>query len=638
MRTYQHPGAVAVYPFLILLALVRSVSPAQTSPGFSKMTNTKHNLSIFGPGPIKSSTETNLCVFCHTPHVPTGYSADQLWNHQLTAATYELYSSDYLTNLNYAPPNQPNPRSKLCLSCHDGTIALGAVYNNGGGSMTIQMDNAVTAMPSNAPGNLGTSLANDHPVGFMYDNGRDPELVGRQWPWNTPVKLDPDLASGTIECQTCHDPHDDTNVPFLRVSNTNAALCTSCHNKSGWADAAHKTSTQAFTPTGHPGTTVGEWACRSCHTAHNGEGVPYLLTKVEEKTCYESGCHGSASTGLNTKNIQTAMEKQYAHPTSNVVGMHKDPDVTASLDVSHRHAECQDCHNSHRAKKGLHTVGSNAVSDVLQGVQGVLPTFTGNWQQPTSYASINPVVQESQICFKCHSSNAFGIVANGVTTILTSSGIKSTDQAMEFSPANRSAHPVVSALGDQSGSLPPMRLDQSQLTAEWNATGTQTMYCSDCHGSDEVTSQATPQGPHGSTSKYMLTGKGQFWPTDRDGSLWSLADIKNGAAWQNDLFCANCHPMMSAGTFVNAAHNGIDHQTAAVKCITCHVAVPHGAKRSRLIGYASDVAPYNYNGAGFNERLMVTGFRKGATPLDYDESSCSTNGVCHAPQPGPFEP
>jgi hypothetical protein len=333
------------------------------------------------------------------------------------------------------------------------------------------------------------------------------------------------------------------------------------------------------------------------------------------------------------------MDKQYAHPTNTVVGKHKDPDVTASLDVSNRHAECQDCHNSHRAKKGLHASGTNAVSDVLLGVQGVLPTYTGNWQQPSSYTSINPAVQESQICFKCHSSNAFGIVANGVTTITTPSGVKSTDQAMEFSPANRSAHPVVTGLDGQTGSALPKRLESAQMTPEWGTNGTQTMYCSDCHGNDEATSQASPQGPHGSTSRFMLTGRGQLWPTGSNGELWSLVDIKNDASgWQQDLLCANCHPMVSGGKFLNAAHDAPHHQDASFKCVSCHVAVPHGAQRSRLIGYASDVAPYNFLGSGPYDKLVITGFRKGATSLDYAKASCADNGVCHGPQPGPFEP
>ena len=605
----------------------------------SKMLNTQHNLGVGGSGTIKATSEKDICGFCHTPHVPKQYAPTQLWNHELSTAAYTLYSSDYLTSLSYASPSQPNPRSKLCLSCHDGTVALGAVYNLGGVQRTISMQNNVTTMPAEASGNIGTSLKNDHPVGFIFDNTKDPELIARSWPWKTQVKLDPDAANGTIECITCHEPHDNVNGKFLRVDNTNAALCTFCHTKTGWSNAIHKTSLQSLTPPKGSVTTMGEWACRTCHQSHGGKGVPYLLKAEEENTCFGSGCHGNVVTGPNTKDIETQFGKLYGHPTISTVGKHRNPDDATSLDVSNRHAECQDCHNSHQAQKGLHAIGSNVRSNVLKGVRGVSPGPTASWQQPTTYTDLAQSSQENEICMKCHSSYAFGPVANGVTTILGPSGTFMTDQAMEFNPANRSAHPVRVALNDQSGSLMPRPLALPAMKSEWASVGTQTMYCSDCHGNDEATSSSTPQGPHGSNSKFMLTGNGKYWPTSAFGDLWSLNDIKlNRNNWQNDLFCANCHTMATGGTFTNNVHDIDNHQGASVKCITCHVAVPHGAKRSRLIGYDTDVPPYNYSGSGIYEKLVTTGFQKANGPFQYEKRNCSMNGVCHGVQSGVFEP
>ena len=638
MKTYNvHSLLIILGAVLIFISGSRhAYSQTQTQ---SIMLNTKHNLGVAGPGTIRALGESDICVFCHTPHVPRQYAAAELWNHQMSTAEYTLYSSDYLTSLSYAAPNQPNPRSKLCLSCHDGTVAVGAVYNYGGSSQTIGMQNDVTTMPSDAAGNLGVSLKNDHPVGFMYDNSKDAELVSRSWPWKTQVKLDPDAANGTIECISCHEPHDNTYGKFLRVDNTNAALCTFCHSKTGWASAIHKTSMQSVTPPEGSMTTLGEWACRSCHQSHGGKGVPYLLIAEEENTCFASGCHGHTTTGVNTKNIQSEFEKIYSHPTVSVVGKHRDPDDASNLNSPNRHAECQDCHNSHKAQKGVHTNGSNNVSGELFGVEGVLPGLTDIWQQPTTYTTLKPSTEENQICFKCHSSYAFGPVPNGVTTILGPSGTNSTDQAMEFNPANRSAHPVRAALNDQTGNSIPKPLQIPQMSAEWNAVGTQTMYCSDCHGNDESVSSTVPQGTHGSNSKFMLTGRGKYWPTNAFGTLWSLDDIKStNNNWQNDLFCVNCHSMTSGVQFVNNVHNEADHQGASVKCITCHVAVPHGAKRSRLIGYASDVSPYNYNGAGVYDKLVITGFQKAADPSFYQKENCSMNGVCHGAQFGSYEP
>lgn len=619
-----------------LLGVPAAPAAAQTQTQ-SKMLSTRHNLGVSGTGTIRAATEQQLCVFCHTPHVPKQYAAEQLWNRKPTEAEYTLYSSEYLTSLTYDNPSQPNPRSKLCLSCHDGTIAIGAVLNNRGASQ-IAMQNNVTTMPPDAEGFIGTSLVNDHPVGYVYNPAKDPELVNRSWPWNTPVRLDPDDASGTVECMSCHDPHDDQFGKFLRMSNTDAGLCTFCHQKTGYAESAHRLSTQLHTPPGLAQTTVGEWSCRSCHTSHNGEGVPYLLTKVEEMTCYESGCHGSQNTGSGTKDVQSQAEKFYAHPTGGVMSAHKNPDTEETIGPSNRHAECMDCHNSHRAKGGLHAAGTNAVSGVLTGVPGVQPAATPIWTQPSQYTELKPAATESQICFRCHSSNAFGQVTDGVTTMLGPSGTAITDQAMEFNPANRSAHPVQVPSMSQSGSPAPKALQVASLTAEWSNAGAQTMYCSDCHGPDQSVSPTVPAGPHGSSVKYMLTGRGKYWPENAAGTLWSLNDIERGLNnWQNDLFCANCHPMVEGNRFLNDVHDAGEHTEAAVKCITCHVAVPHGSKRSRLIGYASDPAPWNYLGAGVYDRLVIEGFGKAPGPTNYDKNNCSMTGICHGTRVGVYE-
>lgn len=605
----------------------------------SSIVTTKHNLSVTGTGTIKASSETEICVFCHTPH--SKQIATQLWNHQPTTQSYTLYTSEYLTSKSYATPNQPNTKSKLCMACHDGTIAIGAVYNTAGsGTMgSIALASGVTTMPAGSSSNLGTTLTNDHPVGFGYDPGKDAELVARTWPWPTGVKLDPNSSAGTVECHTCHDAHNNQYTKFLKMSNANAGLCTYCHNKTNWNASIHKTSTQTYTPTGNPATTIGEWSCRNCHQSHNGQGVPYLLDLAEENTCYQVSCHGSTSTGVNTKDLQTVSNKTYRHPTNTISGKHKNPDNTASINVPNRHAECYDCHNLHQAKDGLHTIKTNTISNVLTGVQGVVPGVAAIWTQPTTFTVMNPSTQENQICFRCHSYNAFGSAVNGVTSIVGPSGINITDQAMEYNIANKSVHPVQYALNNQTGSTAPKAMAAAQMTTSWNSVGTQTMYCSDCHGNDQATSATVPQGPHGSSAKFMLTGTAKYWPVNASGVLWTLNDLRNNQnSWSTNLFCVNCHPLYTGGTFKNNVHSTSNHQGTGIKCVACHVTIPHGAKRSRLIGYRTDVAPYNYNGAGQYEKLVISGFRKASGPNNYSESNCTFTSGCHGTQSGTFEP
>ena len=133
---------------------------------------TKHNLSAQGGNTIHAQTESEICVFCHTPH--GAYQSKPIWNRNLdyqASALYTLYGSSTLD----AIPSRPNGATRLCLSCHDGVLALGAVMNqNAQHNTNIPMANGVTTMPQ---GNtlLGLDLHNDHPVSIVPDTN-DPEI------------------------------------------------------------------------------------------------------------------------------------------------------------------------------------------------------------------------------------------------------------------------------------------------------------------------------------------------------------------------------------------------------------------------------------------------------------------------------
>ena len=76
-------------------------------------------------GSVHAVTESDVCIFCHTPHHASGDGP--LWNHQMSGASYTPYSSSTLK----ATVGQPTGSSRLCLSCHDGTVALGLVHSRG---------------------------------------------------------------------------------------------------------------------------------------------------------------------------------------------------------------------------------------------------------------------------------------------------------------------------------------------------------------------------------------------------------------------------------------------------------------------------------------------------------------------------
>lgn len=199
-------------------ALFLSLLIAQT--GYTQnISGSKHDFSANGWG------STEICIFCHAPHNGTASYDAPLWNHGVTTATYTLYSS---STLDAGPMAQPSGNSKLCLSCHDGTVAVDS-YGGATGTNFIPV-----------AGLLGTDLSNDHPVGFSYNTSlstsdgelHNPATVNSGL--GSTIALDLLFGAGNdqLECASCHDVHNfANNGKFLRKANTASALCLTCHNK-----------------------------------------------------------------------------------------------------------------------------------------------------------------------------------------------------------------------------------------------------------------------------------------------------------------------------------------------------------------------------------------------------------------------
>lgn len=246
----------------------------------------KHDLGA-GGGAQQTSTRTEVCVFCHTPHGSDTAAAAPLWNKNLGTTTYTRYSDLGTSTLDGAEVAVGSV-SLACLSCHDGTQAMDVVINApgsggftaGGAELSLTTIGAMTGTP--IP-NLGTDLRNDHPISIEYAGGActgttadcDPRVAATtatagdpdfqptqfasingksQW-WvdvsnglvtgtpNVREKTDMILytrsftgtAGPAVECGSCHDPHEDNpgtgQVSFLRISNENSNVCLACHIK-----------------------------------------------------------------------------------------------------------------------------------------------------------------------------------------------------------------------------------------------------------------------------------------------------------------------------------------------------------------------------------------------------------------------
>ncbi|MCF6253391.1 MAG: hypothetical protein L3J38_01425 [Thiomicrorhabdus sp.] len=344
--------------------------------GVEDIVNTKHNLSASGPGTLKATTESRVCVFCHTPHGSTVAPNAPLWNRTLSNALYSTYSSDSFDGA--ATIQQPSGSSKLCLSCHDGALVIGDVnFANGvlGANIAMQGtdgDGTFTSVDelTGFTRKLGVNLGNDHPISFTYDTSLanadgelyDPTITGHI---GNRVKGQPKAAvpleDNQVQCITCHNPHT-IDDKFLRLNRTqsvshgtdgvfdpaNDIVCLACHNKTGWATSAHSHSSVAnetYTTTASDqrqftnGIQVWQAACLNCHDTHTVTGARMLLREgtdsittpksggnaAQEETCYQ--CH-TINGGLNNilvggvgnevPDIETQFNLPFSKPITNI--------------------------------------------------------------------------------------------------------------------------------------------------------------------------------------------------------------------------------------------------------------------------------------------------------------------------------
>jgi predicted CXXCH cytochrome family protein len=219
---------------LILAAFLTFLSAASFA---QSIVASKHDLSTGGGITNKSTNESQVCIFCHTPHQKT-ITATPLWNKTLSAqATYGVYASGTL-NATLADVGGSGTVSNLCLSCHDGTVAVNSLDNKSSiGTPTMGSATELDATGKIAAGRetiIGTSLTNDHPINFTYDAALatlDGGLVTPTSASYVDVAHAVPLYSGKLQCATCHNPHNNANSSFMRKANSGSALCLTCHSK-----------------------------------------------------------------------------------------------------------------------------------------------------------------------------------------------------------------------------------------------------------------------------------------------------------------------------------------------------------------------------------------------------------------------
>lgn len=501
----------------LLAAAFLSLQPA---PRAASIVESKHNLSASGPGPVRAVSEEEICVFCHTPH--RARTSAPLWNRLDSTASYIPYNSPTLK----AQPGQPTGASKLCLSCHDGTIALGNVVSR---LSPIDMTGGGVMPPGHT--RIGADLREDHPISFNYQTAlnQSGDKLTAPATWDPRVKLD---ANSELQCTSCHNPHDNQWGNFLVMANSNATLCRQCHSYPQFATTSHATSTASWNSAGlnpwpnTPYATVAENACLNCHKSHHaGGGWELLPYAAEEQTCFV--CHNG---NVASFNLQSVFQKTATHPVARSQGVHKPGENP--LDAS-GHVECVDCHNPHRAQSGTGT--PPAVQPSLLGVSGI--DATGS---PLVEAS-----NEYEVCFKCHADRPEQPL-NTITRLVSSRNTRN-----EFSPSSPSFHPV---------EIRGVNPDVPSLIAPLSPSSV--IYCSSCHNNDGAQPNIVgSSGPHGSNFAFLLAR--QYQTGD------SIAESPQAYA-----LCYGCHDrdnLMADNSFKEHKKHVQDQRAP---CSICHD--PHG--------------------------------------------------------------
>jgi hypothetical protein len=261
--------------FLAGYIIVGAVLAASAAAFAGSIIGSRHDLSGLNvrgygseTGPMTGGSFSDYretCVYCHTPH--NAGTVSPLWNRMLPEMTdYQMYDGP---NIDSKPRRAPDGISLGCLSCHDGSVAVDAVYNkpkfhdifDSGIHYKMNFDGAVGSdscgkchnRDKGAYGGLGA--AHDATIRYLSKNLRDDHPISVTYPthdqdsaFNQPTVAKQDggraftngiqtFEGDKVQCASCHDPHnpDEQNLegrdPFLRSSNRFSALCLTCHQK-----------------------------------------------------------------------------------------------------------------------------------------------------------------------------------------------------------------------------------------------------------------------------------------------------------------------------------------------------------------------------------------------------------------------
>lgn len=587
----------------------------------------QHDLSPASGSPMTTRGALG-CTFCHAPHSGIGGNTP-LWNQQLSKQTYTPYtsSSDHQRDNSQPPLGQS---SSLCLSCHDGTVAVGQTQAYG----KIPTQGALRSADV-----LGQNLSTSHPFSMVTPMKDSPDLaaslVGSHKTADATGAVK--LINGSVECTSCHDPHvqakDKIAQDFLVRDNSGGQMCLACHDPTrvvqgqvnrlaGWSTSIHATASNepAAQASVGPYGSVARNACTSCHQTHNASGPARLLRAAtpalpgvdpNSQPCIT--CHNAGS------NLSPAAPNVYAefakpgHPMPAGNNLH---DATEPVVLnSNRHASCVDCHNPHDSGRTANFTVPPAVRPSQTGVTGVSAL--------DGVTVLTPALNQYETCLRCHATS----VGKRTPQVFGYSPVRALSFAgdplnlvPQFSMTASSSHPV---FHDRSSRFP----QPSLLTYMTNLNGTassrlvgQRLFCTDCHNSDdnrEFGGQGA-NGPHGSMNSHILERKYVYTQAMIPGAqvtqTFPMPDLGSTGPY---AMCAKCHDLskLVANTSFSKHSNHIMQD--GFSCSVCHTAHGNGAISSSITG--ERLVNFDVNVVAPNK-----GF-----PISYNHGSGTCTLTCH---------
>ena len=450
-----------------------------------------------------------------------------------------------------------NGNANLCMSCHNPT----------GAASTMPFTNAMKAIP----GTSGNSHAwNKLSTNATYETNltTDAEMLLR-------------VTNDTIVCSTCHNQHDQTYPPFLRISNSGDALCKNCHTARNIARYSDNSSNKGSHPVGISYPLLDS----RFNATPSDPSILVVNSKVECTSCHD--VHNSASSdgnllrATNNDNLCTSCHTYGQH---NLMG-------------------CTKCHDNHNTDKtNIYMIRSTIATPNSGNKAVVFTAETGANSFADGNATYNGVCEVCHTTTTYHRNSAAGDHTHNV-------GVKCVTchpHGNNFTPA--ACH----------------NCHDSSLPNEFPATGAHAAHagppynfkCETCHYQYGQGGALEPSHSSGSVNVvFKPTGLARRNGLDTNTPIWD-----NVAKTCSDVYCHSNGVSADRGTdgtytWGNLPFGTVSYATTPswttgtiTTCTPCHA------------GTGNMTSPYTMTSPGYNTARPATGSHSTASHTDNDKS------------------